>query len=516
MNKQQLYTAGSVLLATTALSGAANAGTLQGAFASGFRPTTTALTQANVANTVFSTTATTANAVTVGPFNVFMAFSNNFTAATKFSIELTPINAGFIQAVDARIALGDATGSFVSGAIWTSAATTACTSITPLTTKIILDGCGGLSNKISATNGANTNTSASYAGVIFSGVSFNNAAGLASVGGTIGLSGIVYNANNASQQFETIAATNVITSIAPIVASVVAAGTATASASSTPVAFSYFSTSTAVPTGVLTVILAVVDISSTGALAADLTTAVLPEAAAGAAAQGISSIQVTVTSGALTQAAVQSVSVNGVNGGAGIQNATISNFSAGVATFSINSNSGFTSFSISVAFSGTTALSAAAAGTVSVSFGVGGSVPTGQAVPAISGKTSSISLGGFNAELNTFLGSSNTSFSSFARIHNNGIIASTATVTVRNDATGVTMGTYTTASIATGQTLQISAKDIETGAGITAAAGLNYTLSISGAFSGYAQHIIFNPATGQLADLSSFRNRAAAGGVTAP
>ena len=102
-----------------------------------------------------------------------------------------------------------------------------------------------------------------------------------------------------------------------------------------------------------------------------------------------------------------------------------------------------------------------------------------------------------------------------ATITNNGIIAAVATVTVRNDATGASMGVYTTSSIATNQTLQISAKDIETGAGITSAAGVNYTLSISGAFSGYAQHIIFNPATGQLADLSSFRNRGGAG-VTTP
>jgi hypothetical protein len=418
MNKQQLYTAGSVLLATTALSGVANAGSIQGGFA----------------------------------------------------------------------------------------AATACTSITPLTTKIILDGCGGLSNKVAATNGANTNTSASYAGVIFSGVSFNNASGLAAVGGTIGVSGIVYNANNPSQQFETIAATNVITSAAPVSASITNLGDATVVATSTPVAFSYFTVATNIAS-LLTVTLATVDISGTGVLLANLTTVANPSV------DIISSVQVTVTSGALSQAAVQAVSVNT---GAGVQNATVANFSSGVATFSINAAAGFTSFTISVAFSGTTALAAASAGTVAVTFGVSNNTPVGQALPAISGKTAAISLGGFNAELNTFLGSSNTSFSSFARIHNNGIIAAPAVVTVRNDATGATMGTYTTAAIATNQTLQISAKDIETGAGITAAAGLNYTLSISGAFSGYAQHIIFNPATGQLADLSSFRNKGTTGGVTAP
>lgn len=497
MNKQQLFTAGSVLLATTALSGVANAGivsTSAGA-AAGVAVGGAASTSLNIANTVFSTTASTANAVTVGSTQIYVAFSNNFTAATKFSVELTPINAGFVQSVDAKVLLSNS-GSFLLS-FNTVAASTACTSVTPLTTKIILDGCGGLGNKITSTTGANNNVSSSYGGVLFSGVSFNNASGLASVGAAIGVSGLVYNANNTSQNFETITAANIAVSASPVAVIVGAGTTATANASATPVAFAYF-TGTA---NIVTMQLAYVDITGTASLAADLASIAQADAGVGLT-QVISSIQVTVTSAALTQASVQSLSVNTV---AGIFNGTIANFSAGVATFSINNSAGFTSFVISVSFSGTTALTAAAAGTVTVAFGLGNSM--GQAVPTVTGKTSTISLGGFQAELNTFLGSSNTSFSSFARIHNNGIIAAGAVVTVRNDATGVTMGSYTTPAIATNQTLQISAKDIETGAGITTAAGVNYTLQIAGAFSGYAQHIIFNPATGQLADLSAFRNR---------
>ncbi|MHB1206443.1 MAG: beta strand repeat-containing protein, partial [Rhodospirillaceae bacterium] len=427
---------------------------------------------------------------------------------TKFSMEIDPIGAAFFNQVDARLLLSNA-GSFLAGGFYTVAASGNCTSITALTTKIILDGCGGLGNKISQTNGANTDVSASYAGVIFSGVSFNNASALATVGATIGINGLVYNASNPSQTFESITAATVLTSAAPITATIVSGGTATANASATPVAFAYFTTGTAAPT-ILSANLANVDISSTGALAVDLATVVIPDGAAGTS-QAFSSIQVTITSGELSQAAALAVTASTSTA---INNFTVANFSAGVATFSVNSGVGLTSFTIQVAFSGTTALTAASAGTVTIGFGIGSSM--GQVVPAVTGKTGSISLGGFNAELNTFLTSANSSYSSYARIHNNGIIAGPATVTVRNDATGVTMGTYTTASIATNQTLQISAKDIETGAGITAAAGVNYTLSIAGAFSGYAQHIIFNPATGQLADLSSFRNRAASGGVTTP
>lgn len=508
MNKQQLYTAGGMLLASTALSTAANAGIVSATIAAGDAVGGTTSTATNIANTVFSTTAATANAVTVGSTQVYVAFANNFTAATKFSVELDPINAGLVQAVDARILLTNA-GSFIANN-WTVAATTACTSVTPLTTKIILDGCGGVSNKISQTNGANNNVSAGYGGVLFSGVSFNNASGLASVGASIGVNGLVYNANNTSQTFENITAANVVTALAPVTATITSGGTVTVNASATPVAFAYFATSTST-LGLNSSILAFVELTGNGAFAADLATAVVPEAANGAS-QAISSLSVTVTSTQLSQAAVQAVFTSGTS--PNLYNGTVSNFSAGVATFSIQVSGGFTSFAIAVAFSGTTAISAASAGTVTLGFGLGNVM--GQTVPAITGKTGTLSLGGFQAELNTFLGSSNTSFSSFARIHNNGIIAGTATVTVRNDATGASMGVFTTASIATNQTLQISAKDIETGAGITAAAGLNYTLSIAGAFSGYAQHIIFNPATGQLADLSAFRNRGNGGGVTAP
>jgi len=508
MNRQQLFTASSVLLATTALSSAANAGTISAAVSPDGAFTAKAFTATNIANTVFSTTAATANAVTVGSTQIYVVFANNFTPATKFSVELSPINAGLIQTVDATILLTN-TGSFAKNQ-WTVAATTACTSVTPLTTKIILDGCGGTSNKISATNGAANDVSAGYGGVLFSGVSFNNASGLASAGATIGVTGLVYNANNTSQTFENISSANVVVSATPILATVTAGGTATASASATPVAFAYFTTGTNTLAGVSSQILAFVELSSNATFAADLTTQVRSSGAAGAS-QGVSSLSVTVTSTELSQASVLAI---WTNTNTALYNGTVANFSAGVATFSIQPATGFTSFYIAVSFSGTAALSAASAGTVALAFGTGNAMQ--QVLPAVSGKTGSISLGGFNAELNTFLGSSNTSFSSFARIHNNGIIASTATVTVRNDATGASMGVYTTASIATNQTLQISAKDIETGAGITPAAGVNYTLSISGAFSGYAQHIIFNPATGQLADLSSFRNRGAAGGVTTP
>jgi hypothetical protein len=217
-------------------------------------------------------------------------------------------------------------------------------------------------------------------------------------------------------------------------------------------------------------------------------------------------LAVSITSSILSSAAVTNVVIAG---GDLSNTVTPAAFSSGAMTFHLDTNKVLqsTQFSINLVFSGSTPIPNAAAGTVNLTFGRGNAA-SAQAAAAASGSTAKIDRGGFNAELNTFLGSSNTSFTSFARIHNNGVAAGTATVTVVNDATGATMGSsFSTSTIASGQTLQLSNKDIETSAGVTAAAGQNYTVQITGAFVGYAQHIIFNPATGQLADLSGFRNK---------
>ncbi|MHB1207158.1 MAG: hypothetical protein ACYCZX_16430, partial [Rhodospirillaceae bacterium] len=125
MNKQQLYTAGSVLLATTALTGAANAGIVSNAITAGDKFGGSTVTSVNVANTIFSTTAATANALTVGPKTFTVTFSNNFGATTKFSMEIDPIGAAFFNQVDARLLLSNA-GSFLAGGFYTVAASGNC------------------------------------------------------------------------------------------------------------------------------------------------------------------------------------------------------------------------------------------------------------------------------------------------------------------------------------------------------------------------------------------------------
>jgi len=503
MKRQQLYTLGGVLLASTALSGMAEAAVVGHATAAGAVGfTTTAL---KIANTIFSTTATSADTVSVGGDTAFVVkFSNSFTASTKFSVEVDVAGAQFNPnaAGDIRVIVGGLTTTGSSFETTTSSA--ACSAVTPLVSKIIIDGCQLSTATFSSTTGSALDHSAVAGGILLSGVTFNTANSLATVGNSISLSGSVYNTTNPSQSFESITSGAIVTSAAPLTVSITACTNQVANPTATPAAFDYLVSSTA--NGTLSMCLASVTISSSGALTATL-------GSAATLATVATSVNVTLTDSVLGSAAVSAVVLTGSASAISSANqTTVANFAGGAATFTVNTTGDASNFTINLTFTGSTPIPAAAAGTVSLAFGKGG-VGSAQAVTAASGGTAQISRGGFNSELNTFLTSSNLGFVSYARIHNMGATAGTASVTILNDATGAQLGsTFTTATIAAGQTLQLSNKDLETSAGITAAAGVNYTIQITGPFIGYAQHIIFNPATGQLADLSGFRNHDAGSG----
>jgi len=510
MNRQQLYTLSGVLLASTALAGIAEAATVGHSGVAGAAFTTSAL---KIANTIFSTTATSADTVAVGGEAAFVVkFSNQFVTTTKFSVEIDVSGAQFNTSAvgNTNVLVGDL-GTNSNTFANSIAASTACSSVTPLVSKIIIDGCQlSTTGAFSGTSGYGSNASASATGILLSGVVFNTANSLATVGNTIALFGSVYNTSNPTQSFESITSASVVTSTAPLSAAVTSCANVTVSPTATPAAFDYLSTSNVTSPGGLSMCLATVTITNSGALTGTLT------AGAFAGLDTVaSSVNVTITDTVLGSAAVARVSLDGSTS----QNTTTAaNFSGGSATFSIGSGTGTgtvgaaSNFTINLSFTGSTPIPAAASGTVSLAFGKGGT-SAAQAVVAVSGSTATISRGGFNAELNTFLASSNTSFTSFARLHNMGVTPGTAQVTVVSDATGAQLGsTFTTATIAANQTLQLSNKDIEGSAGFTAAAGVNYTIQITGPFIGYAQHIIFNPATGQLADLSGFRNHDAGAG----
>ena len=111
---------------------------------------------------------------------------------------------------------------------------------------------------------------------------------------------------------------------------------------------------------------------------------------------------------------------------------------------------------------------------------------------------------GFIADLSTFLCSrNNTMFSSYVRIHNNDVVAGSAAIQIETNSGRVFLGTYMTCSIDPNCTFQLGAADIENHIGMAGDRETNYHLLVDAPFRGYAQHIIFNAATGQIADISS-------------
>jgi hypothetical protein len=479
MNKTQFYTLSGALLASTALSNTAGAGTI-GRFDANNVFTTSSVT---IANAIFSTTASTANGVTFGGLSAGesgfgMRYNNTFSGSTAWSTEFTISGARFITA---GLGVGNfAIMTYTSSNTNTAAANvaSACASVTALVDLLVVNDCQ-----------LSTQVSTGALGIKFSGVTFNSASGLATAGSTVQLTGRVYNPTNTSQVFEASSTGTIITSANPFRVNVTAGTNGTASATVTPVAFASLS---APNDGSLSLRLVTIQITGTGARGDGLSTA------SGIATTSALTASVSVASSIFSSSAVQNVKLEAANG---TTQTTLANFSGGTVTWSIdNLWVGGNSANVVVSFTGSTAIPAAAAGTVTTSF-----TASQQAFTA-TGATASISQGGFRAEINTFNASTNGPFGSFLRIHNNGGTAGAVTVTVRNDATGEVLGSaYTTAAIASNATVQFSALQIETAAGIpTASRSGSYTISVTGPIIGYAQHILFDG--NSVADLSGFRN----------
>lgn len=512
MNKQQLYTFGGALLASTALSGAAHAMTFGRSVSGSLTFTTSAI---SVANTLFATTASSANEVVLsanGGQRVMGRFSNVYSAtsvaSTLFSVEMSPTGATFgnagIESADFLI-IGSHGTTFQT----TIAASSVCASAVGFATQFVLNGCTAATG--TAGGASNANLSMAIGGVMFSGVTFSNASGLATAGSAIQLTGRIYNTTT-SGNFEAASTNNIITSAVPLSVSTSARANVTVSAVSTPLAFSSLSTSnTGVATATLTMDLTQILITSTGTWRSDLDTMSV-------ASNEISSARITVTSALLSSGAIHNVFVDrSLNGTAAarVNNLTAANFSGGTVTFVVE-DAAQTSYMISIAFNGTTAIPAASTGTTTVTFGL--ETGNGQIIGSVSAGAAGTGQGGFRAEVNMFGASNAAPYGSYLRIHNNGAVAGTVSITIRNDdhTSGAMLGsTFTTAAIQPGSTMQLSAAEMEGtttstklpsgGANVPAASRTGaYTLQLTGPIVGYAQHILFDGSS--VADLSAFRN----------
>lgn len=467
--KRQTLHIGGALLATTALSSIAYAGTIENA--SNTLATTT-ITAANISAQLFGGTAP--QNITLGPIAYNIDFTNQLTSA--FDIDIAPTGAKLATGTTVSVVtLQESAGSL------TIASSVANCTIQVLTERILVDNCVSLA----ASTGCRIDV------IQLSGVQFNQANGLATAGSSVSLSGIV-TGNTGNQTFETISSATVITSANSIATSSASGGTAgnfTINNTATP-PFSKIGAGT-------TAIVGTVISTAIGALSTNLTTTL----SIGSNLAG--GMEFTITHGVLSDAATTELQLSQSNGGA-VQSVRKSNFVGSVASFNVGVANLIGSFDIEVNFNGSTAIQNWSAGSLVVAYTAGTvnlSAPTG----VTAGALASFTQGGFRTQINTAQSSAVSGFDSFVRITNNGTVGGTAILAVANDATGSVYGSYTTATIAPNATVQVSMPTIEAGIPIATPAG-QYMINVSGALSGYAQHVLLNTTNNNFVDLSGFRN----------
>jgi len=498
MRNTYLLGLGGALLASTSLTAEVQAGTFNAytaqLVAAGAKPTS-GFTAAKIGAQLFGGTGLAA-ASTIGGQMVFINFSNQYNQGLAPKILVFPTGASFHAS-----ALAASTNAGNLTLVTTDASTT----ITA-TTNGIGSGCsiGVLTSQIQITNCTTGTSSAAFTGMALSGLIYTAATGLATVGASISLSGAVVETSNSNNTYETITSATVVTSVNNVV---IVNGTGTATVALGTGATAYTSVTQTVggnTSSGLTVILTQISFTGTGSLGSDLATST-------AITNLVGNMGVVVTSSALSDPAVSNVRFIKPDGTTTYTNTTL----AGTATFSSTNLTGATLLTgagvgtsiVQVEFNGTTAITAAAAGTTVETF-LANANTSGAALPTVTGAASAISRQGFTVQVNSVQASTNTVVTSYVRITNGGSVAGIPVITVYNASTGTVMGTFTTASVPGLATLQLSAKDIETGAGVTATAGGAYDLVITGTLpSGYVQHITGNPGN-LFVDFSARRNSA--------
>ncbi len=462
--KRQTLQIGSALLATTALSSTALAGSVTNYNGSG---TATTFTAASLSAQVFG--ATGSSSVSLGPQIVQLDFTNNLT--TTFDIEIEGSNSDFTGTIAV-------TGFHVSGSSLSAIVFTGCT-VQVLTERILVEDCLA------------TSSSSGFGALGVCGIQYTNANGLATAGTSIALSGIVRGQSN--NTFETISSTNVVTSATGVTDTLSANSTLTINNLASP---AFTSLSGNVTTGRLGNIL----ITATGAVSTNLTTSILTDSNLAAA------LEITVTHGVLTDAATDAITVTGTGTTSSFATTVIASaFNGNVASFDFTAGSILGSFDINVVFDGSTAIQEWSAGTVSLVYTPGSVNLT--ALPSDTGSLAALSRDGFSTQLNTLqstAGDGATLFQSFVRITNSGTVAGTVSIAVRDDADGSSYGTFTSTTIAPSASIQVGMSAIESALSITPAG--QYHLTISGPIQGYAQHIVFNSVDNFFVDLSGFRN----------
>ena len=484
MNKYALHVAGGALLATTALaSGTVYAATIRytqaaggiaGAVAAAGSPTAAITTPTGLATNIVG--GATGSSVSIGPGTIVIDSSSIYTA-TQTVVQLSVVGAEF-----------DTTSAVVAE-LWNneSATSLSLTSATAIGTSVFTT-----SDKITLNNV----TALTWGALVLSNIKFRNAQGLATVGSVISLSGSILNSAGVLV-LENITSANVVG--ARLGSAIEVATGTTIGANSNVTTGPQFSSITQGGVVSNSAVLSTVKFTDTVGVGANLSTTQ-------SANTLVSNYEVRLTHAVLSDTPPLSTSsaIQYNSGGANVAR-TAGQFPAGVVTFTIGApTAGVVTTTLSVNFSGTQPIAAAAAGTTVVT--ATGTAANLAGYAAVTGTAAAISRSGMNATLN-FVQPSTISFGSFIRVTNVGSSAAAVTMAVRNSATGAVLGTYTSAPVASGGTIQVSAATLEAGSvpSIVPSTGVPYDVSITGSVSGFVQHIGFNSANGAASDLSSLR-----------
>jgi hypothetical protein len=483
MKRENLYIVGGALLASTALTSAASAATYT---------LTTTVNNATLSATPIRLSAQTfpaspATTTQLGPMTLVTRFTGPLAATFSATINVTgaKFSSGTVTANDVSpLNLGTFSGTSSTSA--TTATTLGC-AVAFSADALILSSCNPSSGSF-----------ASIGGFAISGVAFDNATAMATAGSSISLNGTI---TIGSSTLDNTPAQAVVTSASGLVTSSASLAAITSMNVSATPAFANLGSATA-----LSVQIVSGAVTTQTVVARDLRTDIstLPQLIGAA-----NSLQVNSTIFSDDALARTELVFNNVV--AATASPTV--FTGGFVTFGNIAATNLQTFAVNVVFNGTAAIDNASAGTYALTFAAqAGSGLTGNIIapPVLSGSSAAFTRGGLNIDINSIqpsVGQGARTYTSILRVVNtSSTAAGTVTIVLRNNESGVVLGTYTSPSIPAGGSAQLTAANLEAGAGITPTATVLYKASISGAIQGYVQHVNWNQDAGFFTDLSGRRN----------
>ena len=481
MNKQSFYLLGGALLASTALSTVGNAAIIVSTAGAGAKPVTTAFVPKALATEVFSATATVANALVIGN-NTTSTLNGQYLIdfaaqlSSGFNIQLNLTGAAFTGTVGTTVYVQSTSGTLN---ITQNATLAGSCLVQTLPDKILVTGC----------TPQGTSQLSRADAIAITGAQFISAGALSTAGNSIKLDGLVTNSAG-SITFENITQATIITSKSEAETAIENASNLTVDNNATPAFTKFVSPASATAT------LGTIHFSSTSAVGTDLSNTLT------AATSMISTSELKITHSLLNDPALVSIAI----GVTGVASKSLSQFVSGTVSFQVPAIS-ISNSVISVTFDGTTGI-LASSGTASATVTPTAASNPARAVAAFTGNIATLSRGGLSVENNSLFptaGQGSTLYQSLLRIANQSAVDGVATLTVKRDDTGATIGSYTVA-VTAGGTKQVSSRDIETNVTTAAATGAAYKVVVSGSFNGYVQNLVWNSVTGVFSDVSGFRN----------